>query len=74
MLENILPDKIYKIINEKVNFNCINEIRLRADKPILLCIGKTRVFLGENGSTGLVKNAIKLTKVEIEDIIFRASE
>lgn len=74
MLENILPDRIYEILRDKVNFNCINEIRLRADKPILLCIGKTRVFLGENGVTGVVKNSLKLTRVEIEDIIFRASE
>lgn len=74
MLENILPSKIYKIINEKINFNSINEIRLRADKPILLSIGKERIFLGENGRTGIAQNAIKLTKVEIEDIIFRASE
>lgn len=74
MLENILPDKVYRIIKEKINFNCINEIRLRTDKPILLCIGKTRTFLCENGTTGLVNNAIKLTRVEIEDIIFRASE
>ena len=74
MLENILPSKIYKILSQKVNFDCINEIRLRADKPVLLCIGKQRMFLGEDGTTGYLKNAIKLTKVEIEDIIFRASE
>lgn len=74
MLEKILPNKIYSILNEKVNFNSINEIRLRAEKPILLSIGGQRIFLGEKGATANLKEAITISKIEIEDIIFRASE
>lgn len=74
MLEKILPDNIYNILLNKVNFNSINEIRLRADKPIVLSIGGQRIFLGEYGVTGNLKEAIKISKITIEDIIFRASE
>lgn len=74
MLEKILPDNIYNILLNKVNFNSINEIRLRADKPIVLSIGGQRIFLGEYGVTGNLKEAIKVSKITIEDIIFRASE
>ncbi len=74
MLEKILPDNIYNILINKVNFNSINEIRLRADKPIVLSIGGQRIFLGEYGVTGNLKEAIKVSKITIEDIIFRASE
>ena len=74
MLKKILPNNIYDILKYKVNFKAINEIHLRANKPILLVIGKQRIFLGENGVTGNVHNAIKISKIDIEDIIFRASE
>lgn len=74
MLEKILPDNIYNILLNKVNFNSINEIRLRADKPIVLSIGGQRIFLGEYGVTGNLKESIKVSKITIEDIIFRASE
>ncbi len=74
MLKKILPDKIYEILSEKVNFKFINEIRVRAGKPIVLSIGGHRVFLGEKGTTGNIKDAIFASKIMIEDIIFRASE
>lgn len=74
MLKDILPDDIYEIINNQVNFKSINEIRLRADKPILLAIGGQRMFLGAKGVTGNLKEALYSSKIMIEDIIFRASE
>ena len=74
MLEKILPDDIYKILKYKVNLNAINEIRLRADKPIILQIGGKRIFLGENGITSNIKGAINASKIMVEDVIFRASE
>ena len=74
MLEKILPDDIYKILKYKVNLNAINEIRLRADKPIILQIGGKRIFLGENGITSNIKEAINASKIMVEDVIFRASE
>ncbi len=74
MLEKILPNQIYEILKEKVNLKSINEIRLREDKPIVLAIGSQRIFLGERGATGNLKEAILSSKTMIEDIIFRASE
>lgn len=74
MLKNILPDDIYEILNNQINFKTINEIRLRVDKPIVLAIGGQRVFLGARGVTGNLKEALYASKIMIEDIIFRASE
>lgn len=74
MLEKILPEKIYKIISEKVNFKAINEIRLRADKPVLLNEGGKFFYLGENGTTSKQSEAIFASKIMVEDVVFRASE
>lgn len=74
MLKKILPSNIYEILEHKVNLGSINEIRLREDKPIVLLIGGQRIFLGNNGVTSNLKEAIRPSKIMIEDIIFRASE
>ena len=55
MLEKILPTDIYDILKNKVNLKSINEIRLRADKPIVLAIGSQKIFLGAYGVTGNLK-------------------
>ena len=74
MLDKILSDDIYNILSKRINLNSINEIRIRADKPIVLLIGNQRTFLGYNGTTSNLKEALFASKVMIEDIIFRASE
>ena len=74
MLKNILPNNIYDILVSKVNIKSINEIRLRADKPIVLIIGSQRIYLGENGVTSNLKYALYASKIMVEDVIFRASE
>ena len=74
MLEKILPNEIYDVLKSRVNLKTINEIRLRADKPIVLSIGSQRIFLGKQGVTGNLKEATFASKIMIEDIIFRASE
>lgn len=74
MLKKILPNDIYNILCNKVNINSINEIRMRAGKPIVLAIGSKKVFLGESGATGNIKESIYCSKIMVEDIIFRASE
>ena len=74
MLEKILSDDLYNILANKVNLNYVCEIRLRADKPIVLLIGSQRTFLGRDGTTSNLREAIRASKVMIEDIIFRASE
>ncbi len=74
MLEKILPDKIYRVLTEKVNFKAVNEIRLRAEKPIVVNINGKMFFLSENGVTSSLKNSLYASKIMIEDVIFRASE
>ncbi|MBE7075797.1 MAG: hypothetical protein E7375_01850 [Clostridiales bacterium] len=74
MLEKILPEKLYKILAEKINFKAVNEIRLRADKPIILNVNGKICFVNENGATTKLDNALYSSKIMIEDVIFRASE
>lgn len=74
MLEKILPNKLHKILTEKVNMRAVNEIRLRADKPVIVNVSGKNFFLCENGVTQSAKNALCSTKVMIEDVVFRASE
>lgn len=74
MLKKILPDNIFDLLNTKIGFSHINELRIRANKPILLSIGGQKVFLSEKGVSGNIKEAIIASKIMIEDIIFRASE
>lgn len=74
MLEKILPEKFYNIIKDKINLKAVNEIRLRADRPVILDIGGKQMFLGENSVTTNIKSALFSSKIMIEDVIFRASE
>ncbi len=74
MLEGILPDKIFLPIKNRVGFGALNEIRLRADKPVLLsCMGQ-KFFLNDEGKSRNLSGAIYATASMIEEIIFRASE
>lgn len=74
MLSGILPDKIYLPIKNKVGFSALNEIRLRAEKPVVLSIGGQRFFLSNEGKTRFLSDAIIVSASTIEDIVFRASE
>ena len=74
MLNKILPEKIFKILDEKVNLKAVNELRFRADKPIVVCVSGKNYFLTENGVSSNLNNALYASKIAIEDIIFRASE
>ena len=74
MLSKILPEKIFKILDEKVNLKAVNELRFRADKPIVVCVSGKNYFLTENGVSSNLNNALYASKIAIEDIIFRASE
>ena len=71
---SILPPRIYVAAIEKVNITQLNEIRLRANKPIVVSLGGRCYFLSENGITNDLSEAIFCEKEEIENIVFRASE
>lgn len=69
----ILPSFINKIIG-KIDFKGIYEIRIRADKPVMLNYLNKFVYLTENGiSEDKPKNEIIVTKNDIEKIILKAS-
>ena len=74
MLEKILPDNFHKILSEKVNMRAVNEIRLRADRPVVVNVSGKNFYLSENGVTSNVHGALYASKIIIEDVIFRASE
>lgn len=74
MLKKILPNEVYSVLQNHVNLNYVNEIRLRENKPIVLSIGGKRIFMGQSGVTSNLKEAMYVSKIMIEDIIFRASE
>lgn len=74
MLGKILPDKIWLIIKDKVNLKAVNEIRFRADKPMLISMGGKSYFLSQKGISSSLSEALYSSKIVIEDIIFRASE
>jgi len=74
MLNKILNEKLYKILNEKIGFQRINEIRIRDAKPIVIISEGQVFFLEEKGLTLTERDAIIGTKFLVEDIIFKASE
>lgn len=74
MLKGILPKDIENIIETKIGYSSINEIRLRENKPILLSAGMQKMFLSSSGVTKDCSSAIIATKTMIEDVVFRASE
>ncbi len=74
MLKGILKDDLNEIIANKINWKCVNEIRFRTGKPVLVSVGQNKFFLCETGATSNIKEAIFCSKTMIEDIIFRASE
>lgn len=74
MLKGILPKDIENVIETKIGYSSINEIRLREDKPILISAGMQKMFLSSSGVTKDCSSAIFATKTMIEDVIFRASE
>ena len=74
MLEGISPDEIMYAIKNKVGFASLNEIRLRANKPILLSLMGQKFFLSSSGKTLNLHEAMFATPSMIEEIVFRASE
>lgn len=74
MLKDILPAKLDEVFETKINYSTLNEIRFRMDKPIVVFMNGQAFFLGENGLTNNIAQAIIATKTMIEDIVYRASE
>lgn len=74
MLKGIFSKELEQVLDKKVGYNSINELRLRENKPIVLSFGTTKSFLSCDGIARHSSDALIATKTMIEDIIFRASE
>ena len=70
---DFLPNRIYNAI-QKVNLKCVYEIRLRANKPIMLNYMGDYKYLGDTGLVELFQNALICLETDIEECIFHASE
>lgn len=73
MLENILPTNIFEIINLKLKFSKIYEVRLRVNKPIIVNYASKLYFLSLEGLTNLEDNAIICTKHLVDSVVLKAS-
>ena len=68
MLKRYLPEVIYNTIARHLNYADINEIRLRVNCPLVVCIKNKKYFLGERGFSDY-DNAIICSKNLIDSII-----
>lgn len=74
MLKDILPQEIYNPLMLKLNEFEINEIRLRANKPINVICNTKHYFLSPSGICNSTNQAIFASKELINDVIFKASD
>lgn len=72
MLE-FLTDNLHLALNN-VNMKLVYELRIRANKPVVLNYGGKYTFLGARGLTENIGNALVASYADIEKIIYRASE
>lgn len=70
MLE-FLPKRIKNAV-ANLNFNGLFEVRLRAEKPVMVNFEGKYCFLGEIGKTNCENNALIATSNEISDCIYKA--
>ena len=70
MLKKVLSEKLYGLLEQKIGFENIYEIRLRANMPVSVIQNGQAYFLGLQGLSYSQENALKVSKEEIEDIVF----
>ena len=72
MLE-FLTDELRSAL-ENVNLNFVYELRIRANKPVVLSYGGRYTFLGKRGITPHRESALVSCYADIETIIYRACQ
>ena len=70
----IFPQPLALALLKHVNLKQVCEIRLRQARPAIVTLGANSYFLSENGITNQETAAIIVSKADIENIVFRASE
>lgn len=74
MLENVLPDNVFNVINHKVSVRELSEIRIRKDKPIVVFVKGQPYYINQNGLTCNIDEALFANQEMINDIVYRASD
>jgi len=70
MLKRYLPDVIYNAIARHLNYADINEIRMRVNCPLVVCIKNKKYFVGVNGFSDY-DNAIICTYEMMQDFVYK---
>lgn len=73
MLSSILPRDLMGYFSQ-LNYNYINEVRLRASKPIVISVLGQNKFLTSGGLSEDIDNAIVCSNSHINEILKRASD
>jgi stage III sporulation protein AA len=74
MLAKILPEYLNRIIADKLNYEKLYELRIRADKPIILNYGGRYIHMTPEGLSPQKDGAVVADRKLIENIIYKASE
>jgi stage III sporulation protein AA len=70
MLKRYLPEVIYNTIARHLNYADINEIRLRVNCPLVVCIKNKKYFVGERGFSDY-DNAIICSYEMLQDFVYK---
>ncbi|MDR3318350.1 MAG: Flp pilus assembly complex ATPase component TadA [Clostridiales bacterium] len=74
MLSKILPEYLNSIISNKLNYQKVYELRVRAAKPILVNYGGKYMHLTEEGVSMTASGAICADRKLVDAIIYKATE
>lgn len=70
MLRRYLPEVIYSTIARHLNYAEINEIRMRVNCPLVVCIKNKKYFVGEKGFSDY-DNAIICTYEMMQEFVYK---
>lgn len=73
MLEKILTRELCELVNSKLNFEKLYEIRLRSNSPITVNYGGKYFYLTQNGISTIESEALHADNSLIETIVYNAS-
>jgi len=74
MLAKILPDYLNRIIGNKLNYEKLYELRIRAEKPVVINYGGKYLHLTPDGVSPQADGAVLADRKLIDSIIYKASE
>jgi len=70
VLKRYLPSEIYNAIARYLNYAEINEIRMRVNCPLVVCVRNKKFFVGEKGFSDY-DNAIVCTYEMMQDFVYK---